>query len=200
MKLQKYGIRGIALSWLSSCLRNRYQYVQIQNFKSQPLKVTCGVPQGSIMGPLLFNLYIDICEVSENIKTILFADDSNLLCCADNLGKLLFTVEKELGKMKSWFNANKLTKDLLNQASLYTLYCSFILSYIIYCVEEWGNTYKTNTEPIFNHQKRAIRIVNKTTYREHTNPLFIKIKVSFKTIQIMCKIINYQTVSKGCFN
>ena len=88
-------------------------------------------------------------------------------------------------------------KDFVNQVSLYTLYCSFILPYISYCVEVWGNTYKTNTKPIFILQKRAIRIVNKTTYREKTNPLFIKLKaltfndlVDFKTVQIMYKAKN----------
>lgn len=67
-------------------------------------------------------------------------------------------------------------KYLLNQSSLYTLSCSFILPYITYCVEVWGNTYKTNTETIFRRQKRAIRIVNKSTCREPSNPLFIKLK------------------------
>ena len=82
----------------------------------------------------------------------------------------------------------------INQ-SLYTLYCSFILLYITYCVEVWGNTYKTNTDPIFIlPPKKAIRIVNKADYREPTNPLFklntLKFKdlVDFKTIQLMYKI------------
>lgn len=52
-------------------------------------------------------------------------------------------------------------KDLLNQKSLYTLYCSVVVPYITYCVEVWGNTYKTNTNPIVMLQKRAIRIVKK---------------------------------------
>jgi len=100
-KLQRYGIRGIALTWLSSYLENRKQYVEIQNNKSQLLQVTCGVPQGSVLGPLLFNLYINnICEVSQIVETILFADDTNLLCCGENLEKLLDTMEKEVSRMK----------------------------------------------------------------------------------------------------
>lgn len=112
-KLQRYGITGIALTWLSSYLENRKQYVEIQNNKSQLLQVICGVPQGSVLGPLLFNLYINnICEVSQIVETILFADDTNLLCCGENLEKLLDTMEKEVSRMKIWFDENKLTLNL----------------------------------------------------------------------------------------
>ena len=90
-------------------------------------------------------------------------------------------------------------KELLNKASLSMLYCSFILPYMTYCVEVWGNTYKTNTYPIFILQKRAIRIIHKTTYREPTNPLFIKLKIlkfkdliDYKTIQIVFRAHNNQ--------
>ena len=90
-------------------------------------------------------------------------------------------------------------KYLINQASLFMLYCSFILPYMMYWVEVWGNTYKTNTHPIFILQKRAIRVIHKTTYREPTNKLFIKLKtlklqdlVDYKTIQIMFKAANQQ--------
>ena len=77
------------------------------------------------------------------------------------------------------------------------LYCSCILPYISYCVEVWGNTYKTSTTPVFLLQKRAIRIVNKATYREPTNQLFIKLKalkfkdlVDLKTAQLMYRANN----------
>ena len=71
---------GGALSWFGSYLTNRYQYVQINNFKSQFQKVSCGVPQYSVLGPMLFILYIkSICIVSKLLKMIVFADDTNLL-------------------------------------------------------------------------------------------------------------------------
>lgn len=75
IKLQKYGIRGQALTWLISYLNNRNQYVQIDQVKSKLLRVQCGVPQGSVLGPLLFILYINnICEASNALKFILFAN------------------------------------------------------------------------------------------------------------------------------
>ena len=68
-----------------------------------------------------------------------------------------------------------------------------------YCVEIWGNTYKTNIHPIFILQKRAIRIIHKTAYREPTNPLFVELKtvtfldlIDYRTIQIMFKANNHQ--------
>ena len=77
--LQFYGIRGIAYKWLESYLENRKQYVSINGINSDYNNVICGVPQGSILGPKLFILYInDLCNSSSLLKFVLFADDTNL--------------------------------------------------------------------------------------------------------------------------
>ena len=73
-------------------------------------KITCGVPQGSILGPLLFLLYInDIASVSNILSSILFADDTTLFCSSKKLQELTAIVNNELGNIMQWLNANKLS-------------------------------------------------------------------------------------------
>ena len=75
-KLNYYGVRGVANDWIKGYLTNRKQFVNIDGYVSELLDVTCGVPQGSILGPGLLVLYVnDICNVSKPVKFILFADE-----------------------------------------------------------------------------------------------------------------------------
>ena len=77
-KLQHYGIRGLANKSLCSYLDKRKQYVGINGINSECSHVKCGVPQGSILGPALFILYInDMFNMSKSMKAIVFADDTN---------------------------------------------------------------------------------------------------------------------------
>ena len=78
-KLHLYGIRGIVLELFKSYLLNRRQFVTLNGYKSENKVLKCGVPQGSILGPLLFILYInDLCNTSEVLRYILFADDTSI--------------------------------------------------------------------------------------------------------------------------
>ena len=78
-KLKHYGIRGVALNLISNYLLDRYQYVQIDDTVSQKRPLIRGVPQGSILGPLLFNIFTyDIIESSTKFNFIMYADDTTL--------------------------------------------------------------------------------------------------------------------------
>ena len=223
-KLEFYGIRGIANDWICSYLSNRFQHVLINDCCSSNLKITCGIPQGSIIGPTLFILYInDICNVSSILKLILFADDTNIFYSGKDVNNVCHIMTEELRKINVWFMVNKLSLNVsktnymlfgnnrnmvdcsiyinnieiervyvtkflglhidckldwkvhiqnvknkiakncailtkvrhkLNDAAMYTLYMSFIVPYLNYCCEIWGNNYVSRTKPLFLLQKR----------------------------------------------
>ena len=112
-KLYHYGIRGISHKWFESYLRNRQQFVSINGCDSSLRPIECGVPQGSILGPLLFILYInDIANCSTLLHFTLFADNTNLLSSNSDLQKLNQNLNCELNKLAIWFKANKLSLNI----------------------------------------------------------------------------------------
>ena len=112
-KLYFYGIRGQAFDWFSSYLHNRQQLVNYYGYESDLKTIKCGVPQGSILGPLLFLLYInDLPQVSEYFMPILFADDTNLFATGYNLNDIVSEINKEIANIYAWVKANKLSLNI----------------------------------------------------------------------------------------
>ena len=100
-KLEHYGIRGSVLDWFKSYLSERRQFVSINGSSSSLMTTTCGVPQGSVLGPLLFLIYVsDLPKVSKKLKFYLFADDTNIYFDGDTLTNIAKIVNKELKSVK----------------------------------------------------------------------------------------------------
>ena len=109
-KVEFYGVCGVAFEWFESYLSCRSQFVQYNWYSSSSKYIKCEVPQGSILGPLLFLLYInDLCDVSKALDFILFADDTNIFYSHKDQNCLTEIVNTELKKLPSWFQANKLS-------------------------------------------------------------------------------------------
>ena len=109
-KLFHYGIQDIPLKWFKSYLSQRYQYVTYNNHKPTNKLIQCGVPQGSILGPLLLLLYInDLSAVSKSCLNIMFADDTNMFIAGNNINAVCTQLNDDLGLVQEWLACNKLS-------------------------------------------------------------------------------------------
>jgi len=104
-KLRHYGIRGVANDWFLSYLSNRSQFTEVNGTKSDTNNIICGVPQGSILGPILFLIYINDCT---DLELLSFADDTTVYSSHHNIISLHQIVNTELTHLTDWFSANKL--------------------------------------------------------------------------------------------
>ena len=112
-KLEWYGIRGIALDWFKSYLTGRTQFVTYYGVSSTPQTIKCGVPQGSILGPLLFLIYInDLANTCKTSLPILFADDTNIFTSGKNQHELESNINDELCRISARLKVNKLSLNI----------------------------------------------------------------------------------------
>ena len=242
-------LKTLFLSWFNLYLTNRSQRVTLNDQTSNSKPVTCGVPQGSILGPLLFLIYInDMNTAIKNSTVYHFADDTNLLYSHKNPKTLQKIVNKDLKTLYEWLCANRLSLNVgktefiifrppkkslsnrivltLNRTKLYespkikylglildsrltwkdhitelskkisrsvgilyktrnycpstilkSLYHSIFSSHLSYGLPVWGYADEIYIKKINIIQKKAIRAITFSKYREHTSPLFKKMEI-----------------------
>lgn len=245
-KLYVYGIRGNAHKWFESYLTNRKQYVNYKGTSSESQKITFGVPQGSVLGPLLFLVFInDLPNCLDFCSAILFADDSNLFHSGSNKDLLIQQINQDLNNLDIWCRSNTLSlninkthfiffnqvgndtchlqignrqlsevqstlflgihidnklnwhkhiehvqkklcsqlyiinrvKHCLSKENLRTLYFTLIEPHLTYGITMWGGSHSTYLNRVFKLQKRAVRIIEKIGYRDHTEHHFKSLKI-----------------------
>ena len=247
-KMAHYGFRGIVLDWFKSYLTNRKQFVEYNIRKSTIRLINSGMPQGSILGPLGFIIYVnDIPNSVPDLSLILFADDTSAFTSHKDLSTLNNIMNNGLSKLNTWFKSNKLSlnlkktnymllgtrnktnqskdkfklsiddtevkevstfkflgitvdqnltwknhvddlakkcsrsigilhkvKQFLPESALLSLYYTLFLSHINYGITAWSSANSVDKDRLHVLQKRALRAVNNSEYRSHSNPLFIK--------------------------
>ena len=112
-KLEYYGICGVAKDWFTSYLCDRKQVITVNTVTSDQQIMSCGIPQESVLGPILFLLYINDFHLCSNFFEFhLFADDANLFCVNKNISTLFAKINLELSNIHTWLCANKLSLDV----------------------------------------------------------------------------------------
>lgn len=116
-KLNHYGIRGNIHKWFKSYLNNRMQFVQVDGLNSKYRNIQTGVPQGSVLGPLLFLIYVNDIQYSipksPDSQVMLFADDTNVLLFANDEKQLMRMCKEYVNQLYIWFCCNKLTLNIM---------------------------------------------------------------------------------------
>ena len=109
-KLRRYGMRDTAGNWFQSYLDQRTQFCAANGRKSMAREVTCGIPQGSCLGPLLFVIYLnDLENCLKFSKASIYADDTNVTIASEDIEKLVFEAQQELLNLSEWMRINKLS-------------------------------------------------------------------------------------------
>jgi len=157
-------------------------------FSSGCLDIACGVPQGSVLGPKLFNLYIDdISNVSQLVKCVLYADDTNMFYSNDSLEQLISVINKELSKFKKWMESNKLS---LNFDKSKVMFFGKYQAESQKLVEIDG----VHIENVQEIKFLGVTIDNKLSWNAHVRNITTKVSKSLAIISRVKHILDYNAL------
>jgi len=115
-KLSHYGVVGDSHTWFKSYLSGRQQSVKYDDFLSEWSSVEIGVPQGSILGPFLFSIFVnDLPVIVEYANVNLYADDTELHCCGEDLRQVECNFQSDLNRIQRWLQVNRLQLNISSQ-------------------------------------------------------------------------------------
>ena len=178
-KLEYYGIRGTALNLFKSYLSDRKQYVQINKSKSKTLPISCGVPQGSVLGPLFFILFInDLPNCCPDGKTRLFADDTTIFFHSNSMDDIKTKGKTIMTQLTNWFKANKLT--LNSDKSSFTIFRSSNKSNLI--LPDQINFLDQCIKRAPEIKFLGVILDENLTFNQHINGIYSKLKRLFHNL------------------
>ncbi|MBY0580860.1 MAG: reverse transcriptase family protein [Rickettsiales bacterium] len=182
-KLKNYGVKNNNYKWFCSYLKNRKQCVSYDKTCTKLESISCGVPQGSILGPLLFLIYINDIYLSSSILNFnLFADDTQVFYTHSNIKSIFITMNRELDNLNEWLKANKLS--LNKTKSKYILFSKSSKSETLPLKLPDISIEKTNLQRTFCIKFLGVLLDEQISWKDHIN--LIENKIS-KSIGIMYK-------------
>jgi len=196
-KLSFYGVRGNALLLCRNYLSGRSQSVLYAGERSDILPVTCGVPQGSILGPLFFLVYInDMINSLSVSQPILYADDTNIFLTGRDLASMTHTFNTELTHLNQWFTANRLS---LNTSKTHAML--FTLNTRLFSQTLQLHIHQTPIETITHSKFLGLHIDNKLTWSSHISQVCNKVSKSIGILTKVSKFVNKDTLHMlyNCF-
>jgi len=179
-KLHAYGIRGIAYDWLTHYLSNRKQFVSYNGIKSNIGHITIGVPQGSILGPLLFLSYVnDLHNITNKVSCIQFADDTTIYATGPSLTDIVSIIQSEIILISQWLKNNRLSLNVAKtNYMIMTNKKAYDMSNIQIKIDDIPVECVTETKFL------GVVLDNQMTFQSHINQVANKLS---KGIGILCR-------------